>query len=79
MVIVDADKIASDLGSCLEKVEHGESFVIAIHNRPIAELRPTDLQCKNPRPFGLCAGEFQVPDDFDAPLPDEILADFESR
>ncbi|MBS1787964.1 MAG: hypothetical protein JST85_09595 [Acidobacteria bacterium] len=29
------------------------------------------------RPFGLCAGEFVVPDDFDAPLPEEILRDFE--
>ncbi|NJR70799.1 MAG: DUF2281 domain-containing protein [Synechococcales cyanobacterium CRU_2_2] len=29
------------------------------------------------RPFGLCAGEFEVPDDFDAPLPDEILSLFE--
>lgn len=29
------------------------------------------------RPFGLCKGEFTVPDDFDAPLPDEILDAFE--
>lgn len=29
------------------------------------------------RPFGLCAGEFVVPDDFDSPLPEEILRDFE--
>lgn len=26
-----------------------------------------------PRPYGLCAGEFQVPDDFDAPLPESEL------
>ena len=31
------------------------------------------------RPFGLCAGEFTVPDDFDAPLPDAILAEFEGK
>ena len=31
------------------------------------------------RPFGLCAGEFIVPDDFDAPLPDDILAEFEGK
>jgi hypothetical protein len=31
------------------------------------------------RPFGLCAGEFVVPDDFDAPLPEEVLQDFEGR
>jgi len=31
------------------------------------------------RPFGLCAGEFIVPDDFDAPLPETILQEFEAR
>lgn len=29
------------------------------------------------RPFGLCAGQFQVPDDFDASLPDDIISSFE--
>lgn len=29
------------------------------------------------RPFGLCKGEFHVPDDFDAPLPEDVLDDFE--
>ncbi len=30
-----------------------------------------------PRPFGLGKGDFVVPDDFDAPLPEEIIASFE--
>jgi hypothetical protein len=29
------------------------------------------------RPFVLCAGSFTVPDDFDTPLPDEMIAAFE--
>jgi len=29
------------------------------------------------RPFGLCKGEFTVPDDFNESLPDEILDLFE--
>jgi hypothetical protein len=29
------------------------------------------------RPSGLCEGEFIVPDDFDDPLPEEILQSFE--
>jgi predicted RNase H-like HicB family nuclease len=29
------------------------------------------------RPFGLCAGEFVVPDDFDASLPVNISGEFE--
>ena len=32
---------------------------------------------QNLRPFGLAAGEFVVPEDFDAPLPEEVLAAFE--
>ena len=29
------------------------------------------------RPFGLSKGEFVVPEDFDAPLPEDVLAGFE--
>jgi hypothetical protein len=31
------------------------------------------------RRFGTMAGQFVVPDDFDAPLPDDVLAAFEGR
>ena len=31
------------------------------------------------RPFGLCAGEFIVPDDFNDPLPEQVLKEFEGR
>ncbi len=34
---------------------------------------------KTLRPFGLCAGEFTVPDDFDDPLPTDIIEAFEGR
>jgi len=36
-----------------------------------------DSEIGNSRPFGLSKGDFVVPDDFDAPLPEEILASFE--
>lgn len=39
----------------------------------------TAVTLEEPRPFGLCAGEFTVPDDFDAPLPEDLLALFEGR
>ncbi|MBD2356654.1 prevent-host-death protein [Tolypothrix sp. FACHB-123] len=38
---------------------------------------PISMRNKPRRPFGLCAGEFSVPDDFDAPLPEDILSAFE--
>ena len=39
----------------------------------------TAIESKQPRPFGLCAGEFTVPADFDEPLPEEILSAFEGK
>jgi len=44
----------------------------------IAELKPI-ANSKQLRPFGLCAGEFTVPDDFDAPLPEDLLSTFEGK
>lgn len=35
------------------------------------------LPLEKMRPSGLCEGEFVVPDDFDDPLPEEILLLFE--
>jgi antitoxin (DNA-binding transcriptional repressor) of toxin-antitoxin stability system len=63
----------------LNQVEAGESFVIMQADKPIAELKPITTTEKKMRPFGLCAGEFTVPDDFDAPLPEEILNAFEGK
>ena len=40
-------------------------------------LEPKDIVVE-PRPYGLCAGQFVVPDGFNNPLPEAILALFES-
>jgi hypothetical protein len=32
-----------------------------------------------PRPIGLAKGEFTVPDDFNAPLPENVLRSFEGK
>jgi len=39
--------------------------------------RQQNKSLKAPRPYALCAGEFTVPQNFDEPLPEEILKDFE--
>jgi hypothetical protein len=45
----------------------------------VAAVKPSVLQAKTLRPVGLCAGEFTVPDDFDAPLPEDFLKAFEGQ
>jgi antitoxin (DNA-binding transcriptional repressor) of toxin-antitoxin stability system len=54
-------------------------MVIVKAGKPVAEIKPITSIPKRSRPFGLCAGDFIVPEDFDAPLPENIIADFERR
>ncbi|NEQ69301.1 MAG: type II toxin-antitoxin system Phd/YefM family antitoxin [Symploca sp. SIO2D2] len=78
MINITVDEIQRDPLKYLRQVEAGETLVIMRFNQPIAELRPI-ASSKQLRPFGLCAGEFTVPDDFDAPLPEDILSSFEGK
>jgi antitoxin (DNA-binding transcriptional repressor) of toxin-antitoxin stability system len=79
MSSVSLAELQRDGAALLDRVEAGEHLVVLRGGRPVAELRPFAASRSSPRPFGLCAGEFTVPDDFDAPLPDDILRKFEGR
>lgn len=78
MLRVTFDEIQRDPSKYLRQVEAGETFVILQADKAIAELRPIPSN-KQLRPFGLCAGEFTVPDDFDAPLLEDLLNAFEGK
>ena len=80
MVTVSIDDVRRDVVGYLHRVQAGETFLVLEADQPLAEIKPFREFTGGdgePRPFGLCAGEFVVPDDFDAPLPEEILRDFE--
>ena len=79
MSTISLQELAHDPASLIDRVEAGESLVVVRGGRAVAELRPVNGARQTPRPFGLAAGAFSVPDDFDAPLPDEILREFEGR
>lgn len=79
MLRVTIDEIQRDPSRYLRQVAAGETFIILQADKAIAELRPILSNSKQLRPFGLCAGQFTVPDDFDAPLPEEILSAFEGK
>lgn len=78
MLNVTVDEIQRDPLKYLRQVEAGETIVIVQADKAIAELKPI-TSGKQLRPFGLCAGEFTVPDDFDAPLPEDLLSVFEGK
>ena len=62
----------------LHRVLDGETIVVYQGKRAVAEIRPVAETAKL-RPVGLAEGEFVVPDDFNEPLPDDLLDAFEGR
>ena len=72
------DEFEKHPGEYLRRVLEGETVVLLRDDRPAAEIRPLNTAV-GPRPIGLAAGEFVVPDDFDAPLPDDLLDAFEGK
>jgi antitoxin (DNA-binding transcriptional repressor) of toxin-antitoxin stability system len=72
------EEVENEASEYLHRVIDGETVVVYQGNRPVAEIRPTS-ETETLRPIGLAAGEFVVPDDFNDPLPDELLDAFEGR
>ena len=61
------------LSELLRRVAAGEEILIVRGGQPAAKLVPVDQLGR--RPLGTCP-EIRVPDDFDAPLPDDLVDTF---
>jgi antitoxin (DNA-binding transcriptional repressor) of toxin-antitoxin stability system len=79
MSTVSVQDLQRDPLALLHRVEAGELILVTRGGLPVVELRPVPKSRPPIRPFGLAAGAFTVPADFDAPLPDDILREFEGR
>lgn len=79
MSTISVQEIQRDPSAFLRRVEAGEALLVVRDDRPVAEVKPVPGPAGQPRPYGMCAGQFTVPDDFDQPLPEDILKDFEGR
>jgi antitoxin (DNA-binding transcriptional repressor) of toxin-antitoxin stability system len=77
MSTITVQDIERDPLGFLRRLEAGEALLVVRGDRALAEVRPMLGAAAQPRPYGLGAGEFTVPDDFDRPLPDDILKEFE--
>ena len=73
--VVNVHEAKTHLSRLLKRVAGGEEVVIAKAGKPIARLSPVTASGK--RPLGLDEGRGFIADDFDAPLPEEILRAFE--
>jgi prevent-host-death family protein len=72
---VGVHEAKTHLSRLLERVAAGEEIAITRRGEEVARLVPAPPPAE--LRFGLDRGRFEVPDDFDAPLPDDVLDAFE--
>jgi prevent-host-death family protein len=77
-VQVNVHEAKTHLSRLLESVEAGEEIVLARAGKPVAKLSPIRGKARR-RKLGVLDGQFTIPDDFNAPLPDDVLAAFVGR
>ncbi|WP_045220331.1 type II toxin-antitoxin system Phd/YefM family antitoxin [Desulfonatronum thioautotrophicum] len=75
---VTVQELDKQLHNLLAEAQNGAKIVISSSGKPLAQLVPPDSDKKKIQ-FGVLRGKAKVAEDFDAPLPDEILAEFEGR
>jgi prevent-host-death family protein len=73
---VNIHEAKTQFSRLLRRVAAGEEITIANRGVPVARLVPVP---KPMRKLGAYRDTLKIPDDFDAPLPDEILDLFEGR
>lgn len=73
---VNTHEAKTQLSKLLARVQAGEEIVIARAGTPVARLVPIESHVGNRQP-GTAMGRVEMTDDFDAPLPEELLDTFE--
>ena len=76
--VINIHEAKTHLSRIVEEVAAGEEILIAKAGRPMARMSPIAAGVKKKR-LGLLKGRIKVAADFNAPLPDAVLAGFEGR
>ncbi len=76
MRMVNIHEAKTHLSRLVEDAAGGDEIVIAKAGRPVARLVPVKPGGKS-RKLGFLAGKLKVPEALDAPLPEDVLEEFE--
>jgi prevent-host-death family protein len=79
MQTVNIYEAKTQLSKLVDLASSGTDVVIARAGKPIARLTCLNNQEKRDISFGALEGKGWIAEDFDAPLPDDLLAQFEGR
>jgi prevent-host-death family protein len=76
MHTVNIHEAKTHLSKLVDAVMHGEEIIIAKSGRPAAKLVPFTSSKPKGKP-GALKGKIKIAKDFNAPLPDDLLEQFE--
>jgi prevent-host-death family protein len=76
MMEVNIHEAKTHFSRLLQRVANGEEVTIARAGVPVARLVAVEPKKGKVRPLGMDEGRIWIADDFDAPLPDELLKEF---
>jgi prevent-host-death family protein len=76
--IINIHEAKTHLSRIVDEVAAGSEVIIAKAGKPMARLMPL-TGIPREKKLGLLKGKIKIPDDFNAPLPEDVIADFEGR
>jgi prevent-host-death family protein len=78
MSTINIYEAKTHLSKLVDRAAAGKDVIIARAGQPVARLTTLVKPARQIR-FGVLKGKVKIADDFDAPLSDEVLAQFEGR
>lgn len=78
MSMVNIHQAKTNLSKLVDAVMHGEEVIIAKSGKPLIKMIRLDDQATHRKP-GLLKGRITLSPDFNAPLPDDLLNQFEGK
>jgi prevent-host-death family protein len=74
--VINIHEAKTHLSRIVDEVAAGSEVIIAKAGKPMARLMPL-TPSPRPKKLGLLKSEIEVPDDFNAPLDENVIASFE--
>jgi len=81
VIVINLAEAKAQLSQLAARASQGEEIILARHGQPIARLMPLEdvVPAATCRGFGIGRDMFDVHDDFDNPLPADLLDAFEGN
>jgi antitoxin (DNA-binding transcriptional repressor) of toxin-antitoxin stability system len=76
MEVISMHQAKSTLSQLVKRAATGETILLGAYGKVEAKLVPVGESATPTKKIGVLAGKLVVPEDFDAPLPDDIVQTF---